>query len=88
MGIGCCCHINVQAVIQQPFKHAASFACLYIQYHVSKLPAVQHRKGLLAGAAAQDAIWALYAMSKCSMRVTLHAGACILQLHFLAAEPC
>ena len=48
MGIGCCCCIDVQAVTEQPFKHAASFACLYVQYQVSKLPAAQRSKGFLA----------------------------------------
>ena len=49
MGIGCCCCIDVQAVIEQPFKHASSFACLYVQYQVSKLPEAHHSKGFLAG---------------------------------------
>lgn len=45
MGIGSCRHIDVQAVIQQPLKHAASFTSLYVQYHVSKLPAPDRSTG-------------------------------------------
>ena len=45
MGIGSGCHIDIQAVIQQPFKHAASFASLYVQYHVGKLPTPQPSRG-------------------------------------------
>ena len=62
MGIGCCCCIDVQLVIQQPFKHAASFTCLYVHHQVSKLPAAQHSKGLSGQKQHKMPLWAQYAM--------------------------
>lgn len=38
MRIGCCGGVDVEALIQQPLKHAACLARLNVQHQVSKAP--------------------------------------------------